>query len=99
VLPGQQNRQANSISAHVRLPLAVNSKSERYVNSLPLLEFEPAIFRMLVHLSDRSAKSHPLKYLKIVQFHLDQIKWAENASSGNFLVQFKFERDERGVEN
>jgi hypothetical protein len=47
------------MSAHVLPPLAVNSKSERKVNSLPPLEFEPVIFRMLAHLSDHSAKSHP----------------------------------------
>jgi hypothetical protein len=49
------------MSAHVLPPLAVNSKSERKVNSLPPLGFEPVIFGMLAHLSDHSAKSHPQK--------------------------------------
>jgi hypothetical protein len=48
------------MSAHVLLSLTVNSKSERKVNSLPLLGFEPVIFGMLAHLSDHSAKSHPM---------------------------------------
>jgi hypothetical protein len=39
--------------------LAVNSKSERNVNSLPQLGFEPVIIGMLAHLSNHSAKSHP----------------------------------------
>jgi hypothetical protein len=47
------------MSSHVLPPLAVNSKSERKVNSLPPLEFKPVIFGMLVHLSNQSAKSHP----------------------------------------
>jgi hypothetical protein len=50
-----------AMSAHVLLLLTVNSKSEQKVNSLPPLGFEPAIFGMLAHLSDRSAKSHPHK--------------------------------------
>jgi hypothetical protein len=45
---------------HVLLPLAVNSKSERKVDSLLPLEFEPVTFGMLAYLSDRSAKFHPL---------------------------------------
>jgi hypothetical protein len=48
------------ISAHILPPLAVNSKSERKVNSLPPLGCEPVIFGMLAHLSNQSAKSHPL---------------------------------------
>jgi hypothetical protein len=40
-------------------PLAVNSKSEREVNSLPPLGFQPVIIGMLAHLSNNSAKSHP----------------------------------------
>jgi hypothetical protein len=47
------------MSAHVLLPLAVNSKSERKVNSLPPLRFEPVIFEILAHLSNHSTKSHP----------------------------------------
>jgi hypothetical protein len=46
------------MSAHVLPPLAVYSKSERKVNSLPPLEFEPATFGMLAHLSVHSVKSH-----------------------------------------
>jgi hypothetical protein len=42
-------------STHVRLPLAVNSKSEQKVNSLPPLGFKPVIFGMLAHLSNHSA--------------------------------------------
>jgi hypothetical protein len=42
--------------AHVLLPLAVNSNSERNVNSLPLLGLDPATFSTLVYLSDHSAK-------------------------------------------
>jgi hypothetical protein len=57
------DRQANSMSAHVLPPLAVNSKSERKVNSLPLLGFEPVIFGMLAHLSDHSAKSQLLYFV------------------------------------
>jgi hypothetical protein len=48
------------MSAHVLPPLAVNSKSERKISSLPLLGFEPVVSGMLAHLSDHSAKSHPL---------------------------------------
>jgi hypothetical protein len=48
------------MSAHVLPPLAVNSNSERKVNSLPPLGFERVIFGMLVHLYDHSAKSHPI---------------------------------------
>jgi hypothetical protein len=51
------------MSVHALLPLAVNSKSEWRVDSLPPLGFESAIFGMLAHLSDRSTKSHPLKYV------------------------------------
>jgi hypothetical protein len=43
------------MSAHVLLSLAVNSKSERKVASLPTLGFEPATFGTQTHLSDRSA--------------------------------------------
>jgi hypothetical protein len=35
-------------------------EEERKVNSLPPLGFEPVIFGMLAHLSNHSAKSHPL---------------------------------------
>jgi hypothetical protein len=48
------------MGAHVLLPLAVKSKSERKVDSLPLLGFEPVTFRMIAHFSDHSAKPHPL---------------------------------------
>jgi hypothetical protein len=54
------SRQANSMSAHILPPLAFNSKSERKVNSLPLLGFEPVILGMLTHLSNHSSKSHPI---------------------------------------
>jgi hypothetical protein len=50
------------MSAHVLPPLAVDSKSERKVNSLPPLVFELAIgilIGMLAHLSNHSTKSHP----------------------------------------
>jgi hypothetical protein len=46
------------MSAHVLPHLAVNSKSERKVNSLPSLGLELAIIGMLVHLSNHSTKSH-----------------------------------------
>jgi hypothetical protein len=36
------SRQATTTGAHILLPLAVNSKSERKDDSLPLLGFEPA---------------------------------------------------------
>jgi hypothetical protein len=49
----QQTGQANSMSAQVLLPLAVNSKSELKVNSLPPLGFEPAIYGMLAHLNKK----------------------------------------------
>jgi hypothetical protein len=59
VLPGLHGRQTNSTrSAHVQPPLAVNSKSERKVNSLPPLGFELVIIGMLAHLSNHSTKSH-----------------------------------------
>jgi hypothetical protein len=45
--------------AHILPPLAVNSKSERKVNSLSPLGFELVIFGMLAHLCDHSTKSHP----------------------------------------
>jgi hypothetical protein len=44
------------MSAHALLSLAVNRKSERKVDSLPPLGFEPAIFDTL---AGRAAKSHP----------------------------------------
>jgi hypothetical protein len=47
------------MNAHVLPPLAVNSKSERKVNSLPPLGFELVIIGMLAHLSNLSTKSHP----------------------------------------
>jgi hypothetical protein len=40
----------------VLLPLAVNSKSEWKVGSLPPLGLEPATFGTQAHLSDRSAE-------------------------------------------
>jgi hypothetical protein len=52
------------VSANVLPPLAVNSKSEQKVNSLPPLGFEPEIFGMLALLSDHSAKFHPDKKKK-----------------------------------
>jgi hypothetical protein len=48
------------MSAHVQPPLAVNSKSERKVNSLPPLAFVLVIIGMLAHLSNHSTKSHPI---------------------------------------
>jgi hypothetical protein len=56
------------MSAHVLPPLAVNSKSEQKVNSLPPLRFEPVIFGMLAHLSTHSAKSHPLWFVIRIKF-------------------------------
>jgi hypothetical protein len=47
------------MGAHVRLPLAVNSKSERKVGLLPQQGLEPATIGTLAHLDDHSAKSHP----------------------------------------
>jgi hypothetical protein len=49
------------MSAHILHvpPLAVNSISERKVNSLPPLGFELVIIGMLAHLSNYSTKSHP----------------------------------------
>jgi hypothetical protein len=47
------------MSAHVLAPVAVNSISERKVNSLPPLGFDPVIFGMLAHLFNHSAKPHP----------------------------------------
>jgi hypothetical protein len=41
------------------LPLTVNSKSERKIDSLPLLGFKPATTGTQAHLSDHLAKSHP----------------------------------------
>jgi hypothetical protein len=52
------------MSAHVLPPLAVQSKSEWKVNSLPPLGFEPVTFGMITHLSDHSAK--PLS-LEVIQ--------------------------------
>jgi hypothetical protein len=77
------NTAVNSISAHVLIPLAVNSKSERKVNSLQPLEIKPANFGMLVHLSDNLANSHPIKlsyisthqtiiFLKTKAYHCDR---------------------------
>jgi hypothetical protein len=51
------------MSAHVLPPLKVNSKSEREVNSLLPLEFEPVIFGIIAHLSNHSAKSTPITRL------------------------------------
>jgi hypothetical protein len=74
-------RQANSTSARVLPPLAVNSKSEQKVNSLPPLGFEPVIFGMLAHLSDHLAKSH--RIAKIPK----QNKTKKNKHSGPHLFQ------------
>jgi hypothetical protein len=57
--PGNTTGRQTTRSAHVQPPLAVNSKSERKVNSLPPLGFQPVIFEMLMHLSNHSAKFHP----------------------------------------
>jgi hypothetical protein len=54
-----QQQQATTVGAHVLLPLAVNSKSVRKVDSLPPLGFNPATFGMQAHISHRSAKSQP----------------------------------------
>jgi hypothetical protein len=51
------------MSAHVLPPLAVNSKSERKVDSLPPLGFELVIIGMLAHLSHHSTKSHQTETL------------------------------------
>jgi hypothetical protein len=45
------SRQAITIGAHVLLPLAVYSKSERKENSMPPLGFEPASFATLATLN------------------------------------------------
>jgi hypothetical protein len=45
-------------SAHVLPPLAVNSKSEQKVNSLPLLGFKLVIIGILALFSNYSTKSH-----------------------------------------
>jgi hypothetical protein len=47
------------LTSAILLPLAVSGKSERKVDSLPPVGLEYATFRMLAHLSDHSAKSHP----------------------------------------
>jgi hypothetical protein len=52
------------MGAHILLPLAVNSKSERKVDSLPRLGLEPLTFGTLAHLSDRSAKSHSILFIQ-----------------------------------
>jgi hypothetical protein len=61
------------------LPLAVNSKSEQKVPSLPLLGFEPVTFCTLAHLSDRLAKSHPVNSLPFSSFGL-QLSWCRHHS-------------------
>jgi hypothetical protein len=55
------SRQAYAMSAHVLLHLSVNSTSERTVNSMSPLGFEPVIFGMLAHLylSDHSNQPSP----------------------------------------
>jgi hypothetical protein len=55
------------MSAHILLYLAVNSKSERKVDSLPLRGLQRATFGTQAHLSDRSAKSHLIMFLWFVQ--------------------------------
>jgi hypothetical protein len=50
------------MSAQVLPPLVVNSKSKRKINSLPPLGFELVIIGMLAHLSNHSAKSHPIAF-------------------------------------
>jgi hypothetical protein len=46
------------MSAHILLPRAVDSESERKGDLLPPLGFEPATVRMLAYLSTCSTKSH-----------------------------------------
>jgi hypothetical protein len=60
IAPTQPFRAALGAESNVLPPLAVNSKSERKVNSLPPLEFELVIIGMLAHLSNHSTKSHPI---------------------------------------
>jgi hypothetical protein len=56
------DRQPQWALVYCYLLQSMNSKSERKVALLPLLGLEPATFGMLAHLSDHSAKSHPLLY-------------------------------------
>jgi hypothetical protein len=81
------------MSAHVLPPLAVNSKSERKVNSLPLLVFKPVIFGMLAHLSSHLAKSHPHIYCEMVVPALVESQ-SESSVAPRMTV-----RAQRGVEN
>jgi hypothetical protein len=78
------------MSTHVLPPLAVNSKSEQKVNSLPLLEFEPVIFRMLAHLSDHSDNSHShvlqvLLWTCCTHTHTYSLSISRQTKGGNLL--------------
>jgi hypothetical protein len=71
------------MSAHVLPPLAVNSKSEQKVNSLPPLRFEPVIFGMLEHLSNHSAKSHP--NIMVIFIMVVVISFSDDGGNGGGL--------------
>jgi hypothetical protein len=73
------------MSAHVLPPLAVNSKSERKVNSLPPLGFGLVIFGMLAHLSNHSAKSHPRMRLWRQSINIYDVKTILNMKVLNTL--------------
>jgi hypothetical protein len=69
------------MGTHVLLPLAVTSKPERKVDSLPLLGLEAAAYSMQAHLSDRWAKPHPI-------FHPNLMTTPNEVVPAN--VQFSF---------
>jgi hypothetical protein len=81
-LAGLNSRQSTTMSPHVLLPLAVNSKSERKVDSLPLLGFEPAIFGLQMHVSLTAWPSPNFFFLFFLKFQTKRkypiIFWVEN---------------------
>jgi hypothetical protein len=83
VLPGQHGRQANSMSAQVLPPLAVNSKSEQKVHSLG---FELVIIGMLAHLSNHFTKSHPTRLVCYLQFRPDTFYCASQYLQNMIIV-------------
>jgi hypothetical protein len=75
------------MSAHVLTPLAVSNKSERKVNSLPLLGLNRSvIFRTLAYLTDHSAKSHPLTAQCVNCMHKRQSSWWETGSIQKVII-------------
>jgi hypothetical protein len=70
------------MGTHVLPPLAVNSKSERKVDSMPSIAGTQT-FGTLAHLSDRSAKSHPWIRVGLleVSYEVERVQHQQNTNT------------------